>query len=61
MDNTDFDNIPILEELIEKGTSPESTSQMDLEALIHGVLQRHTSQAVAEILTIINANKNNNA
>jgi len=58
MDNEDFDNIPILHELIEKGAALESTSNVDLESLIHGILQRHTSQAVAEILAIIDANKN---
>lgn len=57
MDNTDFDNIPILDELIEKG-SAESTIQSDLEPMIHAILQRHTSQAVEEILAIINSNKN---
>ncbi len=58
MDNEDFDNIPILNELIEKGHPSETPSNIDLESLIHDILQRHTSQAVAEILAIIDTNKN---
>ena len=70
MTNIDFDNIPLLDDLITKGEQAEqnivdsdlklknksiSGSRADLEVKIHDILQRHTSQATAEILAIIDA------
>ncbi len=66
MSDETFDNIPLLDDLIENGTSTEavftieSVPAFDLETKINNILQRHTSQAVAEIVAIIESNKNNN-
>lgn len=58
MNDTDFDNIPLLDELIEKGSA--SALNTNLEQRINNILQRHTAQAVAEIVAILDTDKNNN-
>jgi len=60
MNDEDFDNIPLLDELIEKGSASEALQNVNLEQKINSILQRHTTQAVAEIIAIIDADKNNN-
>jgi len=61
MPNENFDNIPLLDDLISRGEITEQIQQTkldikaELEQKIHTILQRHTSQATAEILAIINS------
>lgn len=61
MNDEEFDNIPILDELVVKGQASETVENNGLEQRINSILQRHTAQAVAEITAIIDADKNNNA
>jgi len=60
MNDEQLDNIPLLDELIEKGATLKPTPNSDLEEKITHILQRHSAQAVAEITAIIEADKNNN-
>lgn len=68
MTDQEFDNIPLLDDLIVKGAQTELTesseqtslaAQEDLERKIHQILLRHTSQATAEIIAIIHAKSDN--
>ncbi len=61
MSDETFDNIPLLDDLIKKGSFPDENATPDLEAQINDIFQRHSAQAVAEIMTLIKENKNNNA
>jgi len=56
-----LDNIPLLDELIEKGSPLKPMPNSDLEEKIKHILQRHSAEAIAEITAIIEADKNNNA
>lgn len=64
MNLNDDDNIPLLDDLIEKGQqietlkTPETPTYDNLEEQISNVLQRHTSQAVAEIMALIESQQN---
>ncbi len=53
MNDEQLDNIPILDELIKKGSSTEIPIDHDFESLIKDVIQRHTSQAVTEIMALM--------
>ena len=64
MSIADNDNIPLLDDLIESGTPIQNiddnfkpTAHEELELQINTILQRHTSQAVAEIMALVETQK----